>query len=515
MQGAEVLLRTLVASDVTVCFMNPGTSEMQFVAALDRVPGMRPILCLYEGVCSGAADGYARMLGKPASTLLHLGPGLANALSNFHNARKAGSPVVSIVGEHSTYHLNYDAPLTSDIHAFAATVSTHVFQPETALEIGESTVEAISASRIPPGHVAQLIVPADLSWSEAGDPDRIDCTLHRLPPDRKKVSEVAKLLQQGRKVSFVLGGTALLEKGLTASGALAALHKVRVFANRNSGRLESGRGRFQPQRIAYFPEPAEAMLGGTEHLVLVESAAPVSFFGYPESRSYLAPDDAEVHTLTTPAEDGASALAQLAALTGASPAPLVLPAPLELRTLTDAPLTADLMGQIVSAMLPEDAIVSDESISCSEPVFQHLLRAKNHTYLPVTGGSIGQGLPVALGAAVACPNRKVVALEADGSAMYTLQALWTMAREQLDVTTVIFNNRRYRILDVEMQRTGAKGFGPAAEDMIALERPDLDFVKLSQGLGVAAVRSTNAGQFAEAFADAMNRKGPYLIEAIL
>lgn len=512
MNGAEVLLRALVSSGVDVCFMNPGTSEMQFVAALDRVPGMRGILCLFEGVCSGAADGYARMTGRPASTLLHLGPGLANGLSNFHNARKAKSPVVSIVGEHSTQHLRYDAPLSADIEAFALTVSGHVHTAQTAAELGLAVSATVRAARRPPGQVAHLIVPADFSWSEAGSATPASVSAERGRVSKDRIEAIRAVLAMGPATGLVLSGSALMGVGLAAAGRLAASFGVRVFANRNAGRMESGRGRFQPQRLAYFPETAAAMLAGVRHLVLVESAPPVSFFGYPDSPSYLAPDDAEVWVLAAPEEDGAVALVELAERAGAGPAAIMSepalpsPAPGEM-------LSAEVIGRVIGPLLPEGAIVSDEMISAAEAVWPSLLRSAPHDHLPVTGGSIGQGLPVAVGAAVACPERKIAALEADGSAMYTLQSLWTMARENLDVVTVIFNNRRYRILDVEMQRTGANGFGRVANGMIDIGHPDIDFVKLSEGLGVPAVRVSTAGELQRQFTSAMKERGPMLIDA--
>ncbi len=513
-----MLLRTLLSGGVDVCFMNPGTSEMQFVAALDRVPGMRGVLCLFEGVCSGAADGYARMLRKPAATLLHLGPGLANGLANFHNARKARSPIVSVVGEHSTQHLKYDAPLSADIQTFAAGVSNEIITPQSACQLGEAASAAIAAARRPPGQIAHLIIPADFSWSEAGKPGEQPQEVDRRAPAATVMKDIAGLLHLGPEVSFVLSGTALLDDALYAAGQLAGRFGVRVFAHRNGARLSSGRGRFQPPRVAYFPEPAIEMLAGTKHLVLVEAAEPVSFFGYPNTPSLLTPPDAQVHVLASVPDDGAIALKALVELSGAGNTRPRLSTDTPLpwsEAFAAEPITPDLIGRIVAEFLPENAIVVDEAISSAEPVGRQLLRADAHECLPVTGGSIGQGLPVGVGAAVACPDRKVVVLEADGSAMYTFQSLWTMAREQLDVTVVIFNNRRYRILDVEMQRTGANGFGAIANDMIDIGRPNLDFVKMSEALGVAATRANTAGELRAQFAEAIRSRGPRLIEALM
>ena len=501
MNGAEALLRTLVSNGIGVCFMNPGTSEMQFVAALDQVPGMRGVLCLFEGVCSGAADGYARMKRKPASTLLHLGPGLANGLANFHNARKALSPIVSVVGEHSTQHLEHDAPLSADIEAFARTVSSDVFYVRRADEVGALASRCISSAMR--GQVATLIVPADFSWSEAGGPGDLVGPFARQVP---KLPEVRLDSEAG----LLLSGSALIGPGLQAAARIAMRTGARVFANRNAARMESGRGRFQPQRIAYFPEPAEAQLSGLKRLYLVESKAPVSFFGYPGRRSTLAPEDCEFVTLATPQEDGTAVLQELAGPGGMSSAGgggFAKPA--------GDDLSLDLIGYGLARYMPENAIVSDEAISAGETMWKWLLQSRPHDHLPITGGSIGQGLPIAVGAAIACPDRKVVVLQADGSAMYTLSALWTMAREKLDVTVVVFANRRYRILDIEMERTGAKGFGPMAESMIDIGRPDLDFVRLSEGMGVGASRATTAREFLEQLEGAMRERGPRVIEAVI
>lgn len=515
MNGAECLLRTLLANHVDLCLMNPGTSEMQFVSALDRVPQMRGVLGLFEGVCSGAADGYARMTGRPAATLLHLGPGLANALANLHNARKARSPVVNIVGEHSTQHLGHDAPLTADIEGFARPVSAWVRTLERANSMGEAASAAVAAALGPPGKVATLIVPADFSWSEAGEPGCPAPQPVRPLPIADRVREAACALRSGQSVGVLLGGSALQARGLRAAERLRAATGVRVFADRHAARITRGGSVPVVERIPYFPEQAQELLAGFERLVLVEARPPVSFFGYPGLPSALAPAGCAFDVLASADQDGPGALEWLAEDLGApsmvsassiSPRP-ALPA--------GEPLTPATVARTVTALAPEGAIFSDETVSASGEIWPHLAAAATHDHLPVTGGAIGQGLPVALGAALACPGRKVIALEADGSAMYTPQSLWTMARERLDVTVVILANRRYRILEIEMRRTGAGKVGPRADEMIDLSQPAPDWVKLSEGFGVPAVRAATADEFISEFSVAMRESGPRLIEAVL
>ena len=514
MTGAECLLRTLLKNGVNVCFMNPGTSEMQFVAALDRVSGIRPVLGLFEGVCSGAADGYARMTRKPAATLLHLGPGLGNGLANFHNARKARSPIVNIVGDHATAHQKYDAPLSADVGAFARTVSEYVFEVSSAQDIGLLTTQTVEAAMGPPGQVATLIVPADFSWSEAGETGAAATTRARPRPTDQQVRETANLLLKlGPAAGVLMGGETVVDAGLGAASLIASGSGARVFYDRNTSRAALGGGRFLPERVAYFPEKAEAQFAGLKHMVLIEAKEPVSFFAYPGRKSTLLPDDCEITVMAGVEGDGIYALAVLAesmplrgggdAFSGAS------------FSISDGPLTLESVGYTIVSSLPEDAIVIDEMVSSSESVVPLLGGANRHDFLPVTGGSIGQGLPVAVGAAVACPDRRVVALEADGSGMYTLQALWTMAREKLNITVVIFANRRYRILDVEMKRTNAGALGPLANKMLDLGQPELDWVKLANGMGVEASRATTTREFADQFKAALQANGPRLVEAVL
>ncbi len=515
MNGAECLLRTLLANGVDTCFMNPGTSEMQFVSALDRVPGMRPVLGLFEGVCSGAADGYARMKRQPAATLLHLGPGLANGLANFHNARKARSPIVSVVGQHSTQHLRYDAPLTADIEALARPVSGFVRSVARAVETGRDASATVQSACAAPGQVATLIVPADFSWSEAGEPGPVLPRTSAPPPDASAIRAVAAILKSGQPAGLFLGGGALLASAYEPAAELASATGVRVYGDRYAGRYEGGGPRVVPLRLPYFPEPACAVLAGLKHLILVESEAPVSFFGYPGRRSELAPEDCAIHVLASVEEDGPAALRLLAQECGADstpPPPAPAPKP---EWPAGAGLTPDTVGRVLAHLLPEGAIVSEEAISSSEPILRGLAAAAAHDMLPITGGAIGQGLPVAVGAAVACSDRKVIALEADGSGLYTLQALWTMARERLDVLVVVLANRGYRILEIETRRTGSGEIGPRAFDMMDITRPEVDWVKLSEGFGVEASRASTVSEFAAQFRAGIGRRGPALIEARL
>lgn len=513
MLGAESLLRTLTAHGIDTCFMNPGTSEMQFVIALDQVPAMRAVLCLAEVVCSGAADGYARMTRRPAATLLHLGPGMGNALSNFHNARKARSPVVNVVGEHATFHMAYDAPLTADTEAFAHPVSNWTRTVRVLEDLPQETAAAVEAAMMRPRGVASLIVPADFTWSEAPAPGRpLAWRVEGAAPE-DRVEAAARMLR-AEGAALLVAGDALLEPGLSYLTGIAAKTGARIFANRFSARLPRGRGRHHITRIPYFPEASQQALAQVKRAVLVGMSEPVSFFGYPGVRSTKLPVDCEILTLAHDDYDEALSLEMLARELGAEamagPVSDVVP-----EMPTGEALTVQTLGQALAALLPEGAILSDEMVSSGEAVIAALTHAAPHDVLAVTGGSIGQGLPVALGAAIACPERKVFALEGDGSGMYSLQALWTMARENCDVCVIIFNNRRYQILDVEVRRTGDAQAGPAAEKMLALTGPDLDWVKMAEGMGVAGARVETLGGFVSALRGAIGRRGPYLIEAVL
>jgi acetolactate synthase-1/2/3 large subunit len=517
MNGAQALMRTLADAGVTVCFTNPGTSEMHFVAALDDEPRMRAVLCLFEGVATGAADGYARMADRPAATLLHLGCGLGNGLANLHNARKGRVPVVNIVGDHATHHIQYDAPLQSDIETVARNVSSWVRTSAAAADLCRDAAEAVAASMGPPGQVATLILPADVSWSEGDVPAPVPARPAPPAASDEAVEAIARALEGGEKAALLLGGRALREPALIAAARIAAAKGVKLFAETFPTRLERGAGLPAVERIAYLAELASAQLDGLRHLVLVDAKAPVSFFAYPGKKSVLAPEGCTVHELAGPGQDVLASLDKLGQRLQAQAAtPQLQPAARPQRQeLADGALTAETVCKAIGALLPERAIVVDEAQTSGVMLPKATAGAPRHDLITLTGGAIGQGLPNAVGAAIACPDRPVLALVGDGSAMYTLQALWTLARERLNVVTVVFNNRAYAILNMELQRVGAAGKGEKARSQLDLTQPGLDFVALARGMGVPATRAATTIEFVAALEQALATPGPHLIDAIV
>jgi len=512
--GAQALIQTLIHCGVDTCFSNPGTSEMHFVAALDR-SDMRAVLCLFEGVASGAADGYARMADKPAATLLHLGCGLGNALANLHNARKARVPMINIVGDHATYHTQYDAQLQSDIETVAKNISTWIkTTPETG-QLAADAAEAVAVAKGPPAQISTLILPADVSWGQGAEAVQPHKPQQAPPASEATVREIARVIQKsGKKVALLLGNRVLREDGLRAASQIAEKTGAKLFCEVFPTRLERGAGLPAVERIAYLAEMASVQLDGYEHLVLVDAKAPVSFFAYPGKKSYLVPDNCTAHTLVETHEDALASLRALVEAVGASDTDPKLQSA-ERPELPKGKLNAAKVCQAIGALLPDKAIISDEAQTSGVRLPSFTAGAPRHDVLALTGGSIGQGLPVAVGAATASPGRPVLALIGDGSAMYTIQALWTIAREGLDVTTIIFNNRSYGILNIELERVGADKIGPKAKAQLDLSEPAIDFVSMAKGMGVPGRRAATAEEFNAALEKAVKTRGPYLIEAIV
>ena len=509
MNGAESLVHTLLASGVDSCFANPGTSEMHFVAALDRIPGMRCVLGLFEGVVTGAADGYARMAGRPAATLLHCGPGLANGLANLHNARRARVPVVNCVGDQATHHRPLDAPLTADTEGFARAVSAWVRTARSAEEVGADAAMAVQAARSAPGQVATLILPSDTCWNPGGV---VAAPLPVPPPAGvlpQTVGDVARRLRASRSALLILGSAAQRGRALSDAARIAAASGARLIAETFNTRVERGRGRPAVDRVPYAIDEALGGLTGVRDAVLVGAQEPAGFFAYPGKPGRLLPAEATVHVLARPEQDIAGALAALADELGAAAVP-PLPAA-ERMTPAEGAVTDAALARSLAALLPEQAVVVDEGVSFGRSIYGTMRHAAPHDWLQLTGGAIGEGLPLATGAAIGAPGRRVVGLQADGSAMYTVQALWTQARERLDVTTIILSNRKYAILKAELANVGATG-GRTALSMMDLDDPVLDWVRLAGGLGVEAARAETMQRFNDLFAASLGRSGPFLIE---
>jgi acetolactate synthase I/II/III large subunit len=514
MNGAESLVRTLVASGVEVCFANPGTSEMHFVAALDRVAEMRCVLALFEGVVSGAADGYARMAEKPACTLFHLGPGFGNGIANMHNAKRANVPIVNIVGEHATYHKRYDAPLNSNIEMLAGQYSAWLRSSASAADVASDGAEAVAAARSK-GAIATLILPADTAWNEgSGIAKKLPVAAPAMPAS-STIDHVAKMLRaDGPRSMIVLSGNGLYGRGLIAAGRIAAKTGATLFSPYSTARIQRGAGLPHIDRVPYVVEQAVERLKEFRQMILVGAPAPVTFFAYPDKSSVPTPPDCDIYPLARQGDDYVGALEALAEAIGAAKTePHVAKA--ERPAAPSGAITLPGLAQAVAALLPENAIVADESITSGRGMMAASKGVLPHDWLTNTGGSIGIGMPLAVGAAIACPDRPVLCLEADGSGMYTLQALWTMAREKLNIVTVIFANRAYAILKGEYANVGAGNMGPRALDMLEIGRPDLDWVSLAKGMGVPGTRVTNLDQFAAALRTGFSSAGPKLIEVVL
>jgi acetolactate synthase I/II/III large subunit len=514
MNGAESLVRTLVGGGVNVCFTNPGTSEMHFVAALDKVEGMRCVLALFEGVVTGAADGYWRMRDRPAATLLHLGPGLGNGLANLHNAKKASSGIVNIVGEHASYHIKYDAPLTADIEGIARPVSHWVKTATGAGMVAADGAAAIAMASTPPGHIATLILPGDTAWNEGSGPAEVPAIPMRPKVSDDTVKQAAQVLAQGTETMLLLAGEGVRERGLALAGAIAKKTGAHILAQGANARVQRGAGRVPVNRLPYPVPQALQVLKDVQHLILVGAKAPVAFFGYPNQPSILTPEGCVISTLTTLEEDTIDALERLADAVGAN----LKEAPVQQPFKPDMPsgaLDPDKIGAVLGNIIPEQAIVVDESVTTGRGFYPLTAGSPPHDWLQNMGGSIGYGMPVSVGAALACPDRKVLALIGDGSGMYTVQALWTMAREGLDVTAVIWANRTYQILKGEFDNVGAGKPGQKANDMLEIGRPDLDWVALATGMGVPASRPEDCEALTRQLQRGLAEAGPHLIEVVL
>ena len=487
---------------------------MHLVAALDRSTSVRCVLGLFEGVVTGMADGYARMAQKPAATLLHLGPGLGNGIANLHNARKARSPMVNIVGEHATYHRGFDAPLTSDIEGLARPVSHWVAMSRSAETLGADTARAIAEAQGSPGRIATLIVPADAAWGPGGQVTPVPDIRMPSRPGAATIEKAAELLKAGRNTALMIGGTALREPGLSIAARIAARTGARLIGPTSAARARVGAGLPMVDRIPYPIALARQVLADVRHLILVGVDAPVAFFAYPGQPSHPLPEGSTVHTAVTVDEDTIEGLLMLEELVGARQ---------ESPRLQRAGDSASPVGELdlpklaaaLATSLPENVIVVDESITSSFVLLPCLRSAKAHDFLQLTGGAIGIGLPLATGAAVAAPDRKVVCLQADGSGMYTPQALWTQAREKLDIVTVVLANRAYATLRGEFKSVGIDNPGPNALTMLDLTNPELRWADMARSMGVEACRVTTAESFASAFEAATRQKGPFLIEAMI
>lgn len=516
MNVSEAILRELVELGVEACFGNPGTSEMHLVASFDRVGGLKPILGLFEGVCTGAADGYARMAGKPAATLLHLGPGLGNGLANIHNAKRGNSRMINLVGDHATYHRKYDAPLQSDIHSIAKPISDWIGDPTSPADAVAKTREAFAIAMRPNGGLSTLIVPADIAWTEMKDaPPPRKTPAKPAAVDSARIREAAAALRSGEPAMLLIGGHAGLETPLKLAAAIAAKTGARLFCDTFVPRIARGAGRPKPERVPYLGEMAVMTMRDFRHAVVVGAKAPVAFFAYPNKPSTFLSPECQVHEPGTADNDVTHVLAALAEEVGAK----VTDAPVATGSQATLPeagkITVETFGNAVAALMPEGAIISDEAITGGMWCYLASQGAKPHDWLMLTGGAIGDGIPMAVGAAVACPGRPVINIQADGSAMYTIQGLWTAAREGLHVITILLNNRSYAILNMELDRVGATAQSERSRSLLSLDKPTIDFTAMGRAMGASAVRVEDNEALVKSLKRALAEPGPHLIEVMM
>ena len=502
-----------------MCFANPGTSEMHFLAALEN-PDFRSVLVLFEGIATGAADGWYRMKRKPASTLLHLGPGLANGLANLHNARRAGSGIVNIIGEHATAHLKFDPPLMSDIEGLARPISHWVRRTRSSCTLAADAAEAVSVASGKPGQIATLILPGETSWGEAGEHSRAKaapscpCVKGPEPPDMARVENAASVLRRGEPTLIVCGGDASHGRAVELLGRIAAHTGCRVATQFFTARIERGAGRAPLERIPYYVPAATAYLSGFKNIITIETREPIAFFSYPGSPSLLKPIDCAVHSLVAPDEDCVAGLEMLIEALGAQKTEAKLQERTDLG-IPEGKLDPTSIARALTAAMPENAILVDESLTTGRETLGLTAGARPHDVLQNMGGSIGFGTPVATGAALACPDRRVFCMVGDGSAMYTIQSLWTQAREGLDVTTIIFANNSYQILKTEFANMGFGKPGPRASALIDIDKPRIDWVAMGTSMGCPSVRVDNAGDFYKSMVRSSQTPGPMLIEVCL
>jgi acetolactate synthase-1/2/3 large subunit len=515
MNGAEALVRSAIDRGIEICFANAGTTELPIVVEMDRVSGIRAVLGLFEGVCTGAADGYGRMSGKPAMNLLHLGPGFANGIANLHNARRARTPVLNVIGEHATWHLPAEPPLAMDIEELSSTVSDWVITNRKASDLPADVANAVSIASC--GRIASLIVPHDhqlaICKSLITEPTKNSFD----PPDEGEVKVAAGLIKKHNKSALLLGARALSKEGLVLAAEIQRLTGCDLFAETFPSIVERGAGLPIVERIPYFPEAAVKMLSGYGGMVLAGVREPMAFFGYPGGVSKIMRNDQGKAALGTGKQDileGLALLINVLKSQGNESSGEKIVADSIRPELPDGELNPLRISQTLAALQPEGAIIVEEGLTTSMDYYGLTKGVPPHTILSISGGAIGYGIPCATGAALACPDRTVINFQADGSAMYTVQALWTQAREGLNITTLLCSNRSYKILRMELERAGITSTGVNTKALTELTGPDINWVKVAEGFGVPAVSVTETRELATALNRGISEAGPFLIEIL-
>ena len=493
--------------------------------ALSGVGGVRTVLGLHENVVTGAGDGYARMARRPAMTLLHLGPGLANGLANLHNAKRASSPMLNLIGTMATWHTAADASLQMDVESLTQTVSCWAsLLPSRELlhTFAREAIARVSAFASPDGcRIATLLLPHDLQWqicSHSGahmEPSLI------VPSSGGGVVAIDALLQDlaeaGRRGALLLGGEALCEPMLSVFASYARCVGTAILCVNEFARADRGQGRPAVRRIPYHSQQAREFLESFTVMVFINAVEPTAQFGYPESISTLVSSHSKIHRI--PFAELSAVLHHLQGAISRDAAgelePMAFPSNL---FPPDGILTAPKMWQLVAGLQPLDTIIIvDESLTSGGEYWEASQHSPPFSHLSQTRGAFRNGPPCAVGAALACPDRHVINLQADSSGLYSSQALSTQARERLNITTVVCANNAYGILQVDLARQKPKfgGRGCVVNALTQLNDPPIDWVNLAAGYGVLAVTVNTCEELARELSTAIDAQGPRVIVASL
>ena len=515
MNGAAAFFKSIVDNGIDTIFACPGTSEMQVVDEVGY-SNLRVVLCLFENSVTGMADGYARMLDKPALGMVHVTCGLTNALANMHNARIANSRMIIFGGGvHVAHEVNEPVHSMLQRQPYVAQIAAQcVIEARSPDQLAAAATQALKASNDGAGKIVYVYGPNNAVWGESSFQGKLTSSAEqRQRVSTATISSIADTLKAGKKTAFILDNLALREEGLEILGRIAEGAGGRLFREWLPSRIAMGAGRVRTETLPYGGAEGRELLSEFDQIVLVGAKIPVCPFSYENQPWVKIPENCNVHTLATADHDILAALEELATQ-------LDLPEKASNRynrkpgEPPTGPLSGNSIVQSLSILMPADSIVLDEAML--ENVMFPLLMdgaAPFDFMAACPGGAIGAGPPVACGAAIACPNRKVILLEGDFSLMQGNTALWSMAQHNLDICVINYNNEGSASLSTELARVRQGEAQPKSIELLRIRKPTIDYAAMAESMGVPASRAETAEEFHLQLTKAMSTKGPHFIDA--